>query len=191
MTKSKTIEICGVGKVILEKSRLAKRLSLTIRPFKGARVAVPLNISFKKAALFAESKGAWLEKQTARMADKERQALQLHRNMPIRRGPARRRIVARLAQLSARSGLAYRKVFVRNQKTRWGSCSHVNNISLNINLVRLPETLMDYVILHELMHTRVKNHGRRFWEGLAGLIDNPKELDRALRQYGALLVVED
>jgi predicted metal-dependent hydrolase len=191
MTKSKTIEICGVGKVILEKSKLAKRLSLTIRPFKGARVAVPLNISFKKAALFAESKGAWLEKQTVRMADKERQARQIHRTIPIQREPARSRIIERLAQLSARSGLAYRKVFIRNQKTRWGSCSHVNNISLNINLVRLPEILMDYVILHELMHTHVKNHGRRFWEGLAGLIDNPKELDRTLRQYGALLVVED
>lgn len=189
--KSKIIEIPGAGKVVLEKSRRAKRLSLTVRPFKGARVAVPLSVSFRKAAQFAESKGEWLEKQNARMIVREQQALRLHHHLPIRHGPAQRQIVDRLNQLSARSGLTYRRVFVRNQKTRWGSCSHINNISLNINLVRLPGILMDYVILHELMHTRVKNHGRRFWEGMAGLIDHPRELDRALKPYGALLVVEE
>jgi predicted metal-dependent hydrolase len=187
--KFRVIEIAGIGQVVLEKSGRAKRLSLSIRPFKGIRVAVPLTISFKKATLFAESKYNWLKKHCDHMEEKERKAMRLYRDMPIKRGPARRLIVTRLAQLSTHTGLVYNRVFVRRQKTRWGSCSHVNNISLNINLVRLPEILMDYVILHELMHTRIKNHGPLFWVGLAGLIENPRELDGILGQYGALLVV--
>ncbi len=60
-------------------------------------------------------------------------------------------------------GFQVRKVFIKNLKSRWGSCSAVNNINLNLHLMRLPEHLMDYVVLHELCHTREKNHGPGFW----------------------------
>jgi predicted metal-dependent hydrolase len=76
---------------------------------------------------------------------------------------------------------------VRSQKTRWGSCSFNNNISLNVKLTRLPQELIDYVILHELAHTRIKNHGREFWKMLDGLIGDAKKLDRRLREYQPIL----
>jgi hypothetical protein len=72
---------------------------------------------------------------------------------------------------------------VKNQKTRWGSCSDKNNINLNINLVRLPDELIDYVILHELVHTRIKNHSHQFWEEMNKVVEDPKSLDKKLRQY--------
>jgi predicted metal-dependent hydrolase len=80
--------------------------------------------------------------------------------------------------------LKYRKVSIKNQKTKWGSCSSRDSINLNINLVRLPEQLRDYVILHELVHTRLKNHGREFWAELdKALGGGAKELARKLRKY--------
>jgi predicted metal-dependent hydrolase len=186
---SKIATISGVGEVLLEKSDRAKRLVLSVRPFAGARMAVPKRISFKQATLFAASKAAWIEKQLHRMSAAEEKALRFHQQMPIQPPQARRQIVRRLDQLSERTELVYHRAFVRNQKTRWGSCSSQNNINLNINLVRLPGELMDYVILHELVHTRIKNHGPGFWEVLSTHIEHPRMHDRNLNQYDALLAL--
>ena len=68
----------------------------------------------------------------------------------------------RLYELSRKYGLHFKKVTIRNQKTRWGTCSQKNNINLNINLIQIPQDLMDYVIVHELVHTVVKNHSYKF-----------------------------
>ena len=97
-------------------------------------------------------------------------------------------LVGRLAQLAKKHGFTYNKVYIRSQKTRWGSCSHRNNISLNVNLVRLSEKLIDYTILHELVHTREKNHGQRFWQQLDVLVGDARALNRELRQYNVLLL---
>jgi predicted metal-dependent hydrolase len=85
--------------------------------------------------------------------------------------------------LAALHGLKYSAVRIRNNKTRWGSCSGSNNISLNLHLVRLPAHLCTYVILHELTHTVHKNHGIKFWEMLDKLSGKAKQLDRELNSY--------
>jgi predicted metal-dependent hydrolase len=59
---------------------------------------------------------------------------------------------------------------------------------LNINLARLPNELIDYTILHELVHTRVKNHSRQFWDQMDKLIEDAKKLDSKLREYRVLLI---
>ena len=71
----------------------------------------------------------------------------------------------------------------KRQKTLWGSCTSRNNINLNINLINLPRDLIDYVIVHELVHTKVKNHGPKFWSMLNGLVDNARALDKKLKGY--------
>ncbi len=85
--------------------------------------------------------------------------------------------------LAKKYGFDYEKISVRNAKTRWGSCSGKNNISLNIHLMRLPEYLSDYVILHELCHTVEKNHGENFWALLDKISGNAKKLDKELNNY--------
>lgn len=180
----------GVGDVLLEKSNRAKRLILSVRPFKGARVAVPRRVSYKQAALFAASKAVWLEKHLADAKAAEQKVIGLQQQPVITPDQTRRRIVRRLNQLSRQTGLTYNRVFVRNQKTRWGSCSSRNNINLNINMVHLPGELMDYIILHELAHTRITNHGPRFWKLLAAYVPQPRERDRALSRYDALLTLD-
>ena len=68
----------------------------------------------------------------------------------------------RVAELSRQTGLHCGRVTIRNARTRWGSCSVNNDISLSLHLMKLPDPLIDYIILHELCHTRHKNHGPRF-----------------------------
>ncbi len=89
----------------------------------------------------------------------------------------------RTEYLARKYNFKYSKVSVRNAKTRWGSCSGKNNISLNIHLMRLPEYLSDYVILHELCHTVEKNHGEKFWTLLDKVSGNAKKFDKELKNY--------
>ena len=188
IVEAKAIELKNIGTILIERSRQAKHLSLSVRPFKGARVAVPFGVSFASAEMFARSKAGWLKKHLDKMALMEREAEVLSKNQPINIAAARKHLIDRLNFLSQNHGFDYNRVFIKNQKTRWGSCSGKNNINLNINLVRLPGELIDYTILHELVHTRIKNHSRRFWDQMDKLLGDAKKLDRKLREYRVLLI---
>ena len=94
---------------------------------------------------------------------------------------ARKRLLARLYLLGEQYGFTYNKVPIRNQKTRWASCSHKNNISSNVKLILLPKELIDYVMLHELVHTRIHNHSKIFWAELDRYVGNSKIIAKQLR----------
>jgi len=189
MTNSRTNMIEGVGPVLFERSKRARHLNISIRPFTGVRVAVPNGLSFKKAEEFVHAKESWIKKHQDRMRQFEIEHVAISRNsIDIDRAKAKRKLANKLRHLSERYGFAYNKVFIRNQRTRWGSCSHKNNISLNMKLVRLPDELMDYVILHELVHTRFKNHSNDFWTELDRLVGNAKNMDNRLKEYSLRLL---
>jgi len=139
-------------------------LIISVTPLATVRVAVPYGASFRRAEEFVRAKVDWIQGQKVKM----RAYSQNYGNPEfavdiIDKEEARRRLIARLEHLAAQHGFTYNRVFIRNQKTRLGTCSSKNNIGLNIKVSCLPEELMDYVILHELAHTRVKNHGKEFW----------------------------
>jgi len=189
LVKSETIELEGVGQALFERSSRAKNINISVRPFHGVRVAVPFGVSFKRAKEFACSKRGWIQKHLKKMRQVEQNHQILSKNFNnISRADARKILVQRLDELANKHGLKYNRVFVRNQKTRWGSCSWKNNISLNAKLVKLPEKLMDYIILHELVHTRVKNHGKEFYAELGRLVLDQKLLAIELKEYGAGLL---
>jgi len=96
---------------------------------------------------------------------------------------AKEYLPARVSYLAQKYHFNYRKVFVKNNKTLWGSCSGVNNINLNLHLIRLPDHLIDYIIIHVLCHTREKNHGKNFWNLMDSLLGNAKSLSKELKKY--------
>ncbi|MFO7829796.1 MAG: SprT family zinc-dependent metalloprotease [Bacteroidales bacterium] len=77
----------------------------------------------------------------------------------------------------------YQKIYIKNNKTLWGSCSGVNNINFNLHLMRLPDHLIDYVIIHELCHTIEKNHGLAFWNLMDSILGNARSLSKELKKY--------
>ena len=182
--ESKVVEVDGLGPVLFEKSRRAKRPSILVRPFKGVRVAVPVRVSFARAEEFLWEHVDWARKHLAniRKVEQEHQST-LGGVDRVDRGEAGRVIVERLNCLARMHGFEFNRVTIRNQKTRWGSCSSQNNISLNVNLVKLKEELMDYVILHELVHTEEHNHSKRFWRRLDQFVGDAKGLDKELGKH--------
>ena len=103
------------------------------------------------------------------------------------RKKAKQYLPLRVEFLAKKHGFKYEKVSCRNQKTRWGSCSSQNHISLNIALVLLRPALIDYVILHELTHIKHKNHSADFWNALEAILPNYKVLRRELRKHTTYL----
>ena len=87
----------------------------------------------------------------------------------------------RLDELSKKFNFKYKKLALKNHKTRWGSCSFANNINLNINLMTLSSDLIDYVLIHELCHTVEKNHKEGFWNLLETCLPNAKNLRKELK----------
>jgi predicted metal-dependent hydrolase len=99
------------------------------------------------------------------------------------RKEAKELLPTRTAELAQIYGFNYAKVAIRNSKTRWGSCSYNNNINLSLHLMMLPDHLIDYVILHELAHTKEKNHGIHFWKLLDEVSGNARSFDKEVKQY--------
>jgi hypothetical protein len=184
MGNANTVEIDGVGPVLFERSKRAKHVIISVKPFTGVRVAIPDGLSFKKAEGFVYARADWIKKHLDRMEQyKKDHKIAPDASVDIDRAKAKRGLTRRLEHLAGKHGFTYNRVFIRNQKTRWGSCSHKNNINLNMKIIRLPEELMDYVILHELAHTRFKNHSNDFWVELNRLVGNGKSMASRLRKY--------
>ncbi len=93
----------------------------------------------------------------------------------------------RVLELAALHAVAIRRVSVRNQRSRWGSCSRTGTISLNWRLIQTPDSVRDYIILHELMHVRQMNHSARFWREVAAVCPAFEEAELWIKRHSALL----
>ena len=183
MIDSRTVHFDGVGQILFERSKRAKRVIISIKASRGVRVAVPRGVSFKQAREFVSQKKAWIQKHMAEIRQMESQG-ETTSPAVVDREEAKKWLTGRLHHLAEKHGFTFNKVSIRDQRTRWGSCSHKHNISLNVKLVLLPEELVDYVILHELVHTRVHDHSRRFWTELDRYVGNGKATGARLRSCG-------
>lgn len=100
---------------------------------------------------------------------------------------AAREFPARVFSLAAQHRLTVHRVTVRNQRSRWGSCSRRATISLNWRLIQTPLHVQDYIILHELMHLRQMNHSARFWREVQQVCPEYETAERWLKQHAGLL----
>ena len=100
---------------------------------------------------------------------------------------AARELPPRVMALAQQHGVVVTGVTVRNQRTRWGSCSRHGRISLNWRLIQTPGFVSDYIILHELMHRRQLNHSARFWQEVERVCPEYQKAERWLKQHSALL----
>lgn len=97
---------------------------------------------------------------------------------------AKKHLNKRTQELSAKLKLPYNKLFIRESRTKWGNCSKDKNISLNWKLIKAPEQVIDYLIIHELLHTVVMNHTHKFWTLMKSYYPDYKESIKWLEKYG-------
>jgi predicted metal-dependent hydrolase len=185
MKDSQRVRVEGIGPILLERSSRARRIVITVRPGKGVRVAIPRRASVESAMKFVHAKKNWIKKylQKTRVYEKQKKDFNDY-FLSIDKKEAKKTLVSRLKQLAGQNGFSFGKVSIRSQRTRWGSCSGKNDISLNVKLVALPAELSDYVILHELVHTKIHNHSRKFWQELDKYVGSGKLKARKLKEYG-------
>ncbi len=179
---STIINVKEIGPVTFEKSRRAKHVNISIKANTGIRVAVPHGISFQRAEKLIQPKISWIKKHQLKFKKAEKAYKLSFNNDKIDIRAAKLLLTKKLINLAEQYGFSINKVSIRNQKTRWGSCSSLNNINLNIKLVKLPGELVDYVLLHELVHTEIKNHSRAFWSELDYYVGDAKKLDKKLKK---------
>lgn len=152
-----------IGQVLMKKSAKARRISLRVHPVKGVTVTVPYIVPYMAAEAFFRLKRSWVIETIARQKEKFKDVQPASSEEIERlRKMAKSYLPGRLAELASRYGFVYNKVTIKHNATNWGSCSARNNINLNLNIVRLPLALQDYILLHELCHLRHHDHGHGF-----------------------------
>jgi len=100
---------------------------------------------------------------------------------------AARELLPRLTALATQHGLTVKRATIRNQRSRWGSCSRTGAIALNFRLVQMPPAVCEYVLLHELMHMRQQTHSRQYWRLVESVCPDFREAERWLRVEGRSL----
>ena len=100
---------------------------------------------------------------------------------------ATKELPSRVLEFAARHQLRVQRIAVRNQRSRWGSCSRRGTISLNWRLIQAPPHVQDYIFLHELCHLREMNHSRRFWREVERVCPDFETAERWLKQHSSLL----
>lgn len=189
-TEPERYEHPRLGVVELSTSARARRVSISVRVSGVVRLTWPCGISRRRALEFLDSRVEWVERARERLAAR-RAALppQLDPREERERTEALRRaaqadLPPRIERLARQTGLRYAGLTIRAARTKWGSCSGRNTISLSLYLMTLPEHLRDFVILHELCHTVHHDHSPRFHALLDRLTGGrEKELARELKRF--------
>ena len=190
-TQGKIIVDPEIGEVLIVKSSRSRSISIRVHPVRGVRVSVPRLVPYAAAIAFFKMKRGWVLEVMARQKERFKDVPSVN---PAEIAEMRRRAKAelpvRLAELASRYGFVYNRVAIKHNSTNWGSCSSKNNINLNLNIVRLPSVLQDYILLHELCHLRHHDHGEGFHLLLEHLLtDNLMKLlaDTSLSNEDAVL----
>lgn len=174
--RTKVTEVPGVGEVTLVKNPRARRYSISITSALKVRVNIPWlgtylageRLARSNAALISQRLEAMRSRIAARNERPENDDIAAlspeERESYIRELNARahRELPGLLQHYAALMGVQYNRLFIKHNRSNWGSCSVRRNINLNLNLMRLPEDLRAYVILHELCHLSQMNHGPQF-----------------------------
>lgn len=180
----KTINDPVLGKITIRKNKRSRRIRIALEANGDAIITIPWRLSYDDAVDLARTKSEWLASQRTKIKVILNNWESLVESKKLTRSTAKKNLAVRLNELAEQHNYKYAKASFRLQKGRWGSCSATNNISLNLCLAFLPDHLCDYVILHELVHTKHKNHGPNFWKELDTCINGlARKHDRELKKY--------
>jgi predicted metal-dependent hydrolase len=163
--------------------RRARRYVMRVRPDGDLRVTIPRGGSKPEAVRFAERHMAWAERQRTRILEGRRPAA-VDQELRVR---AALELPPHIHALAERHHLTVNRVTIRNQRSRWGSCSSRGHITLNFRLMLMPPEVREYILIHELMHLEQANHSIRFWRLVEAACPGFREAERWLRKHGPSL----
>lgn len=168
----------------VRKSRNAKRARLTVYCDGRVVATMPQRMPVSYIEEFINSKSQWIIGKIQEFKNRQQSLLTDNKPGEYQRlkFQARQLVVAKLTHFNQFYQLQYNRIAIRNQKTRWGSCSSNGNLNFNYKVVHLPEELQNYIVVHELCHLQEMNHSYRFWNLMAKIIPNCRELSKRIRK---------
>lgn len=166
-----SINIYGISVPYTLTRSSRKTIAIQISPDGDITVRVPRRCSRASAEGFVMEKRDWIMKKRAEIRERKRLLQEQEADCPklspeeqMRYRELAGEVIARKAELYARQmGVDFGRITIRDQKTRWGSCSARGNLNFNWRLILAPEEVLDYVVVHELAHRKEMNHSERFW----------------------------
>ena len=169
-----------------------KTISLQITPEGQVLLRSPYGVSKEELQRFVDEKRDWLNKNLQKVQQRQQEAshagslsLEEIRALADR---AKDVIPQRVAHFAPLVGVTYGRITIRNQRTRWGSCSGKGNLNFNCLLMLAPPEVLDYVVVHELCHRKEMNHSPRFWAEVARVLPDYQQRRRWLKEHGGALV---
>jgi len=167
-------------------------MSVEITKDGGVLVRAPLRMPESEIRRFVLEKEAWIlshiERAKAREKETAPESLLTKEEVRKLAESALQDLPERVRQFAPQVGVTYGGITVRNQKTRWGSCSSKGNLNFNCLLMLAPPEVRDYVVVHELCHRLEMNHSERFWAEVARVLPGWKASRKWLRENGTALM---
>lgn len=168
----------------LHQSARARCLRVTIYPGGELAATLPRNFSLEQLEKFLHQKADWILRKM-NLARKRKPSLLLpkasRREYLVKKAEAFALVENKIDYFRSVYNLCPARISIRNQKTRWGSCSRKGNLNFNYRIVHLPEKYQDYVVVHELCHLKEFNHSKRFWDLVAETIPDCKKIRKEIR----------
>jgi predicted metal-dependent hydrolase len=168
----------------LRQRKLSKRLRLSVDADGCVAVSAPNRASLTRIKLFIESNADWLLLRLAEIAARpaaSKPKKHSTKEIALYKKQARTFVHQRIIELNKIYGFRFGSIAIRNQKSRWGSCSKKGNVNFNYRIVLLPPEHADYIIVHELCHLKEFNHSKKFWNLVAIGSPNYIQLRKDLR----------
>ena len=179
----------GQGEIRISVIRSARKsLGLEVRDANTVLARIPTRVSDRELKAFVENHRSWILEKTEVMAEREENRKSTPAPPPellskTDRMKIQLKIGKRVRHYCEIMGVTVGYVTVKNQKTRWGSCSAKGNVNFNYQLAFLPDELLDYVVIHELAHRRHMNHSRAFWAEVEKYCPDYLERREQLKEY--------
>lgn len=173
--------------IVFKNSSRVKGIKISIRPGGLVLVTKPFFVSKKMAEKLLRQKKDWIEKAVQKQL--EVKSLKSDRRDYLKnKNNSKKIITAKVEELNQFYNFSYNKVFIKNQSSRWGSCSSLKNLSFNWQVANLSDELLTYIVAHELCHLRELNHSHKFWLLVSKLVPNYKNLRKKLLKEGVNLI---
>ena len=165
-------------------------MRITIYPTGNVVVTAPLRTPLFFIERFFSKKREWVERKVLEFKAKPQGSAdsllrrRSRREFLARKDEAKQLVIERLEHFNRHCGFAYKNISIRDQKSRWGSCSKKGNLSFSYKILFLPPELQDYLVVHELCHLKEFNHSRDFWDLVGEAIPDYSKLRRRLKEIG-------
>lgn len=171
-----------------------KSLAIEITPELQVVVRAPARMPVREINAFVQEKDDWIRAHLQQMAEKKRlreqyreQALSKEELQELAT-QAMKLIPQKVHYYAQIIGVTYGRITIRNQRTRWGSCSGKGNLNFNCLLLLMPEEVLDYVVVHELCHRKEMNHSARFWEEVEKILPDYRQRRKWLKDNGGRIM---